>query len=69
MDDDELRRFLEAIMARLNNSEERILNRLAALELDFVNTKGFLINDAVVSGRRWLDLEARVTKLEKDQGP
>jgi hypothetical protein len=52
------------LMARLNNSEERILNRLAAMEGDALNTKGFLLNDAVIAGRRWFDLEARVTKLE-----
>jgi hypothetical protein len=52
------------LMVRLNNSEERILNRLGTMEADALNTKGFLLNDAVISGRRWLDLEARVTKLE-----
>ena len=66
--DEELRSYLDAmesrLMARLNNSEERILNRLASVERDFSNTKDFLVSDALVSGRRWLDLEARVTKLE-----
>lgn len=41
--DVELREYLEAmegrLLARLNNSEERILNRLAGLERDFTNTK------------------------------
>jgi hypothetical protein len=55
------------LMERFNNSEERILNRLAAMEGDALNTKGFLLNDAVISGRRWFDLEARVTKLEDDK--
>jgi hypothetical protein len=55
------------LMERFNNSEERILNRLAAMEGDALNTKGFLQNDAVISGRRWFDLEARVTKLEDDK--
>jgi hypothetical protein len=66
--DEELRGYLAAmegrLMVRLNNSEERILNRLGTMEADALNTKGFLLNDAVISGRRWLDLEARVTKLE-----
>jgi hypothetical protein len=55
------------LMARLNNSEERILNRLDALERDFTNTKGFLVGDSLTSGRRWFDLEARVTKLERGE--
>jgi hypothetical protein len=55
------------LMERFNNSEERILNRLATMEGDALNTKGFLLNDAVVSGRRWFDLEARVTKPEDDK--
>jgi hypothetical protein len=66
--DEELRGYLEAmearLMARLNNSEERILNRLATMEADASNTKGFLLNDAAIYTRRWLDLEARITKLE-----
>lgn len=66
--DQELREYLVAmegrLVARLNNSEERILNRLSAMEADGQNTKGFLLNDAIISSRRWLDLEARVTKLE-----
>lgn len=55
------------LMARLNNSEERILNRLEAMESDAQNTKGFLLNDAAIASRRWLDLERRVTKLEDDR--
>jgi hypothetical protein len=62
MDDDEFRRF----MARINDKLEQILNRLVSVESDFQNTKGFLIGDAALSGRRWLDLEARVTRLEHD---
>lgn len=54
----------DRLMARFNNSEERILNRLSSIERDFQNTKNFLVGDALVSGGRWLDLEARVTKLE-----
>ncbi len=77
--DDELRGYLENmegrlaakveaseghLMARLNDSEERMLNRLTPIERDFDNTKGFLIDDALVSSGRWWDLEARVTRLE-----
>jgi len=51
---------------QINDKLERILNKLTDLEADFVNTKGFLVNDALLSARRWLDLDGRVTKLEKD---
>lgn len=63
MEDDEFRRF----MAQVNTKLEQILNRLAGLEQDFQNTKGFLIGDAVVSSRRWLDLDERVSRLERDR--
>jgi hypothetical protein len=49
----------------MNEGFERVLNRLEALEKDFTNTKGFLIGDALVTSRRWLDLEARVAELER----
>jgi hypothetical protein len=61
MEDEEFRRF----MAQINDKLEQILNRMTSLEGDFQNTKGFLVNDSAISGRRWLDLEARVTRLEK----
>ena len=60
----ELHAIDDSLMARLNNSEERILNKLASMEADASNTKGFLLNDAAIATRRWLDLETRVTKLE-----
>ncbi len=60
----ELNAVNDRLMARLNNSEERILNRLATMEDDASNTKGFLLNDAVIASRRWLDLETRGTRLE-----
>jgi hypothetical protein len=67
--DEELRQYLDAmegritargealegrIMAQMNDQQERLLDRLASLERDFLNTKGFLIEDAIVSGRRWM---------------
>ncbi len=70
--DEEAKRYLDAMEARLtariNDYSERMLNRLASLEQDFQNTKGFLVGDALVGSRRWLDLEARVTKLENKNG-
>ncbi len=69
--DDELKHYLDAMQARLmqqiNNGHERILDRLSALEKDFMNTKDFLIGDSLVASRRWLDLEARVSKLERKE--
>jgi hypothetical protein len=69
--DEELRKYLDPmegrLIARFNISEERILNRLAAVERDFQNTKNFLVGDALIAGGRWLDLEARVTKPEDDK--
>ena len=65
--DEELRSCLEAMRREINNGQERLLNRLASLKQDFQNTEGFLINDAIVSGRRWLDLDERVARLERDQ--
>jgi hypothetical protein len=62
MEDEEFRRFV----AQINDKLERILNRMTSLEGDFQNTKGFLVNDAAIGGRRWLDLEDRVTKLEDE---
>jgi hypothetical protein len=66
-----MRRYLEAmegrLMTHLNNGEERILSRLDALERDFMNTKRFLVGDSLTSGRRCLDLEARVSKLERGE--
>lgn len=54
--------------ARTNDNSERISYRLASLERDFENTKSFLVGDALVASRRWLDLETRVTKLENKNG-
>jgi hypothetical protein len=67
--DEELKRYLDDMQARLmqqiNDGNELIINRLSSLEKDFANTKYFLVGDALVASRRWLDLEARVSKLER----
>jgi len=65
--DEELRDYLDAMLVKINDGQERLLNRMASLEQDFINTKGFLVGDAIVSGRRWLDLDERVGRLERDQ--
>ena len=41
------------------------LAMLARQQRQIQNTKGFLVTDALVSSRHWLDLEARVANLEK----
>ena len=65
--DDELRAYLDAMRSEFNDAQERLLNRLASLKQDFQNTKGFLVGDAIVSGRRWLDLDERANRLERDR--
>lgn len=60
--DEELRAYLDEMRINFNNAQERLLNRLSALEQDFQNTKSFLISDALVSGRRWLDLDERTSR-------
>jgi len=83
--DDELKRYLEAMELRLsdavaaakgdlmtlmNNQHERVINDLGTLRRDFTSTKEFLLQDAALRGRQWLDLEERVAKLErKGTGP
>jgi hypothetical protein len=66
--DEELRAYLDTMRLEFNDGQERLLNRLGSLEADFQNTKGFLVSDAVVAGRRWLDLDERVTRLERGRG-
>ena len=65
--DEDLRAYLDVMRKEFNDGQERLLNRIASLEADFLNTKGFLVGDALVVGRRWLDLDERVTRLERDQ--
>ena len=54
--DDELKRYLDEMQARLmqqiNDGNELIINRLSSLEKDFANTKEFLVGDALVASRR-----------------
>lgn len=67
--DEELKAYLDSLKAdligRINEGNERILNRLTTLEQDFQNTKDFLVRDALGTGRRWLDLDERVSRLER----
>ena len=69
--DDELKRYLDTMQTRLmqqiNDGHERILDRFSTLEKDFMNTKDFIVGDSLVASRRWLDLEGRVSKLERKE--
>ncbi len=78
--DEETRAYLQALearlvagqdrlMERLNTQSERLLNRVEGLERSFESARGFLLEDAVSAGRRWLDLEARVSEIERRLGP
>jgi len=67
--DDDTKAFLEAmearLMARMNNQHERLINVITTLQNDFSNTKGFLIGDALVLGRRIRTVEDRLDDLER----
>ena len=63
--DEELKQAFAAVMKALNDTSERLINQMSALRHDFQNTKGFLLEDAIVAGRRLMDLEERVARLEK----
>jgi hypothetical protein len=63
--DDETEAYLDAMMARINNQSERILDEIGTLKSDFQNTKGFLLEDAIVLGRRTITLEERLSRLER----
>lgn len=67
--DEELKRYLDAMMHKINDGQERLPDRIASLQRDFQNAKEFLVGDALISSRRWLDLDSRVSKLEaRDRG-
>ena len=55
----------ERLVARMNDQHERLINDLTLLREDFTNTKDFLMRDAAVRSRQWLDLETCVTKVER----
>lgn len=63
MDDDTRKAFAD-LMALMNNQHERLIERINSLARDFENTKGFLIGDALVIGRRVSGVEKRLDDLE-----
>ena len=54
------------MMELFNGQIERVLNRQTNLEHEFQHAKDFLVGDSLVAGRRWLDMDARLTRLEDD---
>lgn len=64
--DEELRKYLDGMMAQINDKFEQMLDEMGTLRTDFQNTKGFLLEDAIVMGRRSLSIEQRLTKLEEE---
>lgn len=66
--DDETRAAFAALMSRMNDQHERLINIITSLHTDFSNTKGFLIGDALVMGRRVRAVEDRLDDIEKKEG-
>lgn len=64
--DDDLKAYLDGMMAQINDKFEQVFDRLGSLEHDFQNTKEFLVGDSLVSGRRWLNSEARLSRMEEE---
>ena len=67
--DEKLKACLDAMRREFNDAQERLLNRIAALQQEFQVTKGPMAGDALVTGRRWLDLDERVSRLERNRKP
>ena len=63
--DDETRAAFAALMTRMNDQFEKVIDRINLLGADFRNTKAFLIEDAIGMERRMFSLEDRITRLEK----
>ena len=55
------------LVALMNNQYERLINDVGSMRRDFTTTKGFLREDAATRSRQWLDLEERVSKLERSR--
>lgn len=56
---------IEAMMVRINDGFERVLDKLTTMAADHQNTKSFLLDDAVVLGRRISSVEHRLDDLER----
>lgn len=59
MDEDTRAAFAD-LRKLMNDQHERLLNQMHSLNRDFLNTKGFLIDDALTLGRRITGIEDRL---------
>ena len=59
---------LTALMAMMNDQHERLLEQITALRGDFQNSKSFLVEDSLVTGRRVMSVEDRLAAIEKRLG-
>ncbi len=70
--DEELRAYLVAmegrLVGRMNDQHERLLEGITALRNDYQSTKTFLVEDALVNGRRLRSFEDRLERVEKHLG-
>jgi hypothetical protein len=55
----------DALMTRMNDQFERVIDTMGSLSTDLRNTKAFLLEDAIVLGRRVASIEDRLDKLER----
>jgi hypothetical protein len=46
------------LMEQVNDQIERVLNHQSNLGHEFQHARDFLVGDALVAGRRWLDMDA-----------
>ena len=53
------------MMARMNDQFERVINEIQSQRQDFLNAKGFLLEDALIMGRRLYSVEKRLDELER----
>ena len=54
-----------ALITRMNVQFERVIDTMGSLNTDLRNTKSFLLEDAIVLGRRISNVEDRLDRLEK----
>ena len=64
--DEDLQKYLDGMMAQINDKFERMLDEMSTLRSDFQNSKAFLLEDAIITGRRSLSVEQRLSKLEDE---
>jgi len=67
--DEETRQAFASLTRLTNDQHERLIDQISALKRDFQNTKGFLIEDALVIGQRMSGVENRLDDLERKRGP